>query len=389
MHNFVFHNPVKVIFGKGTISQLGKEIKVLGDSVLLVYGKGSIKKNGIYQQVVNALKASSISYLEHGGVNANPRLSHVHKGIEKARSAGVSVILGVGGGSVIDSAKAIAAGIPIAHDVWKFFTGKKGVKSVLPIVCVPTVAGAGSEMNSGMVLTHDDKGLKFGFGHRYLFPKVCISDPATTLSLSAEQTAYGAVDTITHCLEAYFTTTSVNVPFQFGFLENICRTSFETCSRLLQDPGSYEDRSTMLWTASMALSGIGTAGLGKISFPMHLLEHSVSALLDVPHGAGLAAVIPGFTIYQQTKLRHRLEQFGARVFDIEATDSRRLSARTIDSLQEFLISSGCPVSLKEIGVAQKDLPVLLEHCLNQARIWRMTDYDRDTISGLLDYCYNP
>jgi len=389
MDNFVFHNPVKVIFGKGTISQLGREIKALGNSVLLVSGKGSIKKNGIYQQVIDSLEGSSIAYLEHDGVNANPRLSHVKVGIEKARSAGSEVILGVGGGSVIDTAKAIAAGVPIGHDVWKFFTGKKGVKSVMPIVCVPTVAGAGSEMNSGMVLTNDDKGLKFGFGNRYLFPKVCISDPATTTSLSAAQTAYGAVDTITHCLEAYFTSTGANVPFQIGFLENICRTTVETCSRLLQDPESYEDRSTMLWTASMALSGIGTAGLGKISFPMHLLEHSVSALLDVPHGAGLAAVIPGFTIYQQNKLHHRLAQFGTNVFNIDSTDRQRLPALAIESLHEFLVSASCPVSLKEIGISRQDLPKLLEHCLQQARIWRMTDYDSDRIAGLLDYCYNP
>lgn len=389
MYNFVFQNPVKIIFGKGSISQLGSELSAWGNSALLVTGKSSIKENGVYEQVVNSLDSADISYLEHDGVTANPLLSHVRAGIEKARAGGCSVILGVGGGSVIDTAKAISAGTPIAHDVWKFFTGKKGVKSSLPVICIPTVAGSGSEMNSAMVLTHDDKQYKFGFAHRYLFPKVCLADPSTTMSLPPDQTAYGAIDAISHCLEPYFSSTLENAPFQYGFMENVCRTSIKTCLRLLQDPESFDDRSTMLWTASMALSGIGTAGLGKISFPMHLIEHAVSALLDVPHGAGLAAVIPGFVTYQQNDLAKRLAQLGRNVMGLSGEKDQQVALDTIESLRQFIASIGCPVSLKEIGVSPKDYPQLLEHCLKQAQIWRMRDYDKSKISKLLDYCYNP
>ncbi len=389
MNNFVFHNPVKVIFGSGSISQLGKEVSAWGDSALLVTGKCAIKRNGVYQQVADSLNRAGITFLEHDGVSANPLLSHVRAGIEKARTADCSVILGVGGGSVIDTAKAIGAGIPAAHDVWKYFTGKKSVQSTVPVICVPTVAGAGSEMNSGMVLTHDEKRYKFGFAHRYLFPKVCIADPAATLSLSAAQTAYGAIDTITHCLEAYFTSALDNGPFQYGFMETIFNTVIETSLRLVHHPDLLEDRSTMLWTGCLALSGIATAGLGKISFPMHLIEHALSARLDVPHGAGLAAVIPGFSLYQQNLLQPRLARLGRKVFGLAGHDEKQVASEAIGSLQQFIASLGCPNSLKDLGVSRKDFQQLTDHCLVQAQIWRMREYDRAKISSVLDYCYNP
>ncbi len=389
MHNFVFHNPVKVIFGSGSIAQFGAEVRAWGNSALLVTGKGAIKQNGVYRQVADSLNAAGISFLEHDDVSANPLLSHVNTGIEKARSGNCSVILGVGGGSVIDTAKAIAAGTPAAHDVWKFFTGKKSVQSTLPVLCIPTVAGAGSEMNSGMVLTHDEKRYKFGFAHRYLFPRVCIADPTATLSLSAEQTAYGTIDTITHCLEAYFTTTLENAPFQYGFMETICRTAIDTCSRLLCDLSSLDDRGTMLWTGSMALSGIATAGLGKISFPMHLIEHAVSALTDVPHGAGLAAVMPGFVRYHQRTLQPRLARLGRNVFDLVGRDDKQVASTAISSLEQFITSIGCPTSLKDLAVSRNDFPRLIDHCLKQAQIWRMKDYDKAVISALLDCCHLP
>ena len=328
-------------------------------------------------------------FLEHDGVTANPLVSHVNSGIEKARAARCSVILGVGGGSVIDTAKAIGAGIPVAHDVWKFFTGKKSVQSTVPVVCVPTVAGTGSEMNSGMVLTHDEKRYKFGFAHRFLFPKVCIADPAATLSLSAAQTAYGAIDTITHCLEAYFTSTLENGPFQYGFMETIFTTIIETSLRLRHRPECLEDRSTMLWSGCMALSGIGTAGLGKISFPMHLIEHALSARMDVPHGAGLAAVIPGFIICHQNILQPRLARLARKVFGLAGQDEKQLASRAINALQRFITSLGCPQSLEELGVSRRDFQQLTDHCLAQAQIWRMRDYDGVKISSVLDYCYNP
>lgn len=389
MKNFVYHNPVKVLFGKNTINQLGSEIDQLGGPALLVYGRKKIFDNGVYQQVISSLDNQNITYIEHSGVQPNPLLSHVHKGIEKARKYQCRVVIGIGGGSVIDSAKAIASGVETTHHIWKYFTGKKSVKQVLPIVCVPTLAGSGSEMNSGMVLTHDDKKQKFGFAHRALFPRVCIADPTTTFSCPPDQTAFGAVDTLVHCLEPYFSSEELQAPFQYRFLANVSRTSMETCLQLLTTPNSYDHRATMLWTSSMALSGLSTSGLGKINYPIHLLEHALSALYDIPHGAGLAAVLPGWLAYHRESLAGRFARFGEQVFEIKNGTVEDKSSQMIDRLLHFLYSIDCPLCIKELGINDKHLPEIAAHCCTQARIWRMKDYNLQNVSALLDSCYLP
>jgi len=181
MRNFVFHNPTKIIFGKDTVSEIGPETVAWGTKALLVYGQGSIKKSGLYDQVTGALRQAGVTVTDHGGVRSNPVLSHVREGIAKAREAGCDVIVAVGGGSVIDSAKAISAGIPVNHDVWKFFTGKKPIKKTVPLTTVLTLAAAGSEMNSGMVITNEETREKFGFGNKRLYPRTSISQSGTHL----------------------------------------------------------------------------------------------------------------------------------------------------------------------------------------------------------------
>lgn len=289
----------------------------------------------------------------------------------------------------MDTAKAIAAGVPAPHDIWKFFTGKKTVKQTLPVLCVPTLAGSGSDMNSGMVLTNDDKNLKFGFAHRMLYPRVSIADPSTTFSVPSEQTAFGAVDTITHCLEAYFSTTVfAETPFQNRFMENICRTTIETCTHILKTPEVYSHRATMLWLGSMALCGISTAGLGKIGFPLHLVEHGISALLDIPHGAGLSAVIPGWMRYHQSTFETKFAEFGKHVFDITGGNIQENATQTVDSLQEFLLSINCPTCLKDLDISPKHFPWIAQHCALQAKIWRMPEYNIEKITAILNICNN-
>src|SRR5210317_976724 len=180
MKNFVFHNPTKILFGKDTIPSIGDETAAFGKKTLMVYGQNSIKENGIYDQVTKSLQDAGVTIVEHGGVKSNPVLSHVHEGIKLAKEHNIEVIVAVGGGSVIDSAKAISAGALIEHDVWKFFTGKKSVKDALPLTCVLTLAASGSEMNSGMVVTNEETKQKFGFANKLLFPKTSILDPTST-----------------------------------------------------------------------------------------------------------------------------------------------------------------------------------------------------------------
>ncbi|MCI5146402.1 MAG: iron-containing alcohol dehydrogenase, partial [Candidatus Electrothrix sp. AR3] len=200
MQNFVFHNPTKIIFGRNTVPTIGPETMAWGKRALLVYGQSSIKKTGLYAQVTASLVQAGVSVVEHGGVQSNPLLDHVRAGIAKVKKEDLQVVVAVGGGSVIDTAKAIAAGSVVEHDVWKFFIGKKSIKSTLPVTTVLTLAAAGSEMNSGMVITNQDTKERFGFGHRLLYPKVSIMAPEITFPVPPDYTAYSAVDAIAHIL---------------------------------------------------------------------------------------------------------------------------------------------------------------------------------------------
>ena len=291
MQNFVFHNPTKIIFGRDTVPAIGSETRLAGRSALLVFGQKSIRKSGLHKRVVDSLNQAGVRVVEHGGVRSNPLLSHVREGIDKVRENGLEVITAVGGGSVIDTAKAIAAGSLVEHDVWKFFTGKKSIKAALPVTTVLTLAAAGSEMNSGMVITNDETREKFGFGHRLLHPLTSILDPELTFSVPPDYTAYGAVDAIAHVLEFYMTTRDPDTPVQDRLMEGLIKNSMDACERCLKDPRDYGGRANLMWTATLALNGLTAAGLGRVGFPMHMIEHSLSALYDVPHGAGLAVVL--------------------------------------------------------------------------------------------------
>ena len=388
MDNFVYHNPVKILFGADTIEKIGSEIAPFSQNILMVSGKHAIKANGIYNKVITSLGEHDIRYTELDDVQANPLLSRVHKGIEISRDCGCNAILAVGGGSVIDSAKAIAAGVPVNHDVWKFFTGKKSIQEALPVFSVPTVAGSGSEINHAMVLTHDEHVLKLGFAHRKLYPKACIADPSATFSVPQEQTGFGCVDILCHCLEPYFSTHATGVSLQTRFLENICKSIVESGTRLMKDPSSYDDRATMLWSGSLAMSSMASAGLGRLSFSLHLIEHGLSAIFNIAHGAGLAAVLPGWLKYNRERLRSRIARFGKQVFSVTGRDDKDIAEETIVEIEHFLRSIQCPLSLEEVGISIGDFTDLTQHCLRQAQIWRMQDHDEKTIMEILHACYS-
>ena len=386
MQDFVHHQPIKVIFGHHALAALVSELSPWNGPILLVYGCESIKKSGLHRRICTALTDGGIGFTEHGEVQANPLLSHVHRGIDIARNSSCTAVLAVGGGSVIDSAKAIAAGACVAHDIWKVFTGKKSVQRSLPLICIPTVAGSGSDMNSGMVLTHDEKQRKFGFAHRLLLPQVSLVDPSLTFSVPPDQTAWGAVDILVHCLEIYLTGAIDEAPLQRQFLEAICRTTMEACRRLQSDPCSYDDRATMLWAASLALSGFTTAGVGRIAMVLHLLEHALSVRPSIAHGAGLAALLPGWLRFRGPAVRRRLAAFGRHVWAIRETDDEKAATLTIEAFETFLNAVGCPNSLAPFGITEDRLPELVGHCREQARIWRLHDLTDEVIDGAYRYC---
>ncbi|MGD9950754.1 MAG: iron-containing alcohol dehydrogenase [Desulfobulbus sp.] len=386
MHNFVFHNPTKILFGRGTLASLGPETVVLGKKALLVYGRNSLKRNGLFDQVTQSLQEAGVELIEHGGVQSNPLLSHAREGILKSRTQKVEVIVAVGGGSVLDTAKAIGAGAVVEHDVWKFFIGKKGIKSTLPVLTIPTLAASGSEMNSGMVLTNDQTLEKFGFGHRLLFPKVSILDPETTFTVPPSYTAYGAVDALGHVLEFYLTTDEPETNVQDRLMEGLIENAMTACNRCLTDPREYNARADLMWTAALALNGLTAAGLGRVGFPMHLIEHSLSALFDIPHGAGLAVVMLGWLRAHSLSHARRIAQLGRRVFGINAEAEQDTADQTIRALHQWLLSVHVPTTLKELNILPEDIPRISENSRGLARIWRLKEYRPERVASILKLC---
>ncbi len=387
MQNFVFHNPTKILFGRDTIPAIGPETANWGNRGLLVFGSGSIKNNSVYQQASDSLQKAGVTIVEHGGVQSNPLLSHVRQGIAKVKEHSLDVIIAVGGGSVLDSAKAICAGSLVEHDVWKFFSGKKSIKKALPLTTILTLAASGSEMNSGMVITNDDTREKFGFGHKLLHPKTSILDPETTFTVPPDYTAYGAVDAISHVLEFYMTREDEDTPVQDRLMEGLILNAMESCEKCLIDLHDYQGRADLMWTATLALNGLTAAGLGRVGFPMHMIEHSLSALYNVPHGAGLAAVIPGWLKWRAQTHPQKIAQLGRRVFNLGRNGSTKYQAAlTIEALTDWFISINSPTSLTKLKIPAGDIPIIAENALGLAKFWRLKEYSKQTIEEILTLC---
>lgn len=385
MENFVLENPTKIIFGKGTVGTIGREAKQLGTKILFLYGQKSIKNNGVYDEVLASLNGSGISHIvEHGGVKSNPLLSHVRQGIKLVQKDNLDCIVAVGGGSVIDSAKAISAGALVEHDVWQFFKGKKSIKKSLPIATVLTLPASASEMNSGMVITNDDTGYKLGIGNKLLFPKVSILDPTVTYTIPPNYTAYGAVDAIAHILEFYCTCKSPDTPVQERFMEGLIINIIENCNRTLQKGNDYSARANLMWCATLALNGWTAAGLGKVGFPMHMIEHSLSAIYDCPHGAGLSVVIPAWLTWRRKTHPEKIAQLGERVFGLKSAPVKDQAHQCVNQFRDWFTQIKSPVTLTELGVPSSDIKKIAEHSMVQAKLWRLQKYDTQITEDILN-----
>jgi alcohol dehydrogenase YqhD (iron-dependent ADH family) len=366
MQNFSFHNPTRIIFGKGTLPKLGAEAAKAGKKALLVYGGGSIKKNGVYDAVLLSLKKSGVAVIEHPGVKPNPVLSHTREGVRKVLQNDCDLIVAAGGGSVIDEAKAIAAGAKHSGDVWDFFCGKAAIKEAMPLFTVLTLPATGSEMNAGCVVTNEKAAEKFSAHGAALFPRVSILDPETTMSLPRAQVANGAVDALAHLIESYFTTSDRDVQVTDEVVHALARSVVEATGRILKDPADYNARASMMWSATLALNGLASCGYGGTSFPNHVIEHSLSALYDIAHGAGLAIVMPAwFKRHLETAGPERLAKFGAAVFGAANAEG------AITAFEEFFRKAGAPVRLSEAGIPAADIPRIADNAMGLITLWGM------------------
>lgn len=346
-NNFVYQNPVKILFGKGQIAQLSKQIPA-DAKILLTYGGGSIFQNGVYEQVKKALEGRNI--VEFGGIEANPTYETLMQAVELGRKEEITFLLAVGGGSVLDGTKFIAAAIPFeGDDAWQIVTGQAKYKTAIPLGSVLTLPATGSEMNYYAVISKKSTHEKKGMGGPLVYPKFSILDPETTYSLPTRQIANGIADAFTHTMEQYMTY-PVDAQIQDRFAESVIQTLIEIAPKTLENPTDYEARANFMWAATVALNGWIGLGVPQ-DWATHQIGHEITAFHGVDHARTLAVVLPHLLKYKQADKRAKLIQYAKRVWNLSGTDDE-LVAGAIQKTGEFYESLGLPIKASEYGVNQ-------------------------------------
>lgn len=363
MQNFRFMSPTVFIFGKDTELSVGAEVRKYGNKVLFHYGGGHIRKNGLYDRIINSMEQSGIEYIELGGVKANPDVELVRQGIEICRKEKVDFILAAGGGSVIDSAKAIAMGVFYEKDVWDYFMGDTEIRKALQVGVILTIPATGSEASNTSVLTNSAEGhLKRAVSSDLLKPVFAVMNPELTYSLPAYQTAAGGVDIMSHVLERYFT-----LEPDCGFTDRLCeatlRTVIQSLPKVLKNPEDYAARAEIMWAGTIAHNGI--LGVGRSEdWGSHMLGHEISALYDLTHGATLSIVIPQWMKYVYKTDITRFVKYAVNVWNVEEDfyDQEQTALEGIRRTKEFFSSVGMPVSLKEAEISGERIEEMAEKC---------------------------
>ena len=365
MNNFDWYAPTHIVFGRGTESEVSSLLKSSKcNRVLLHYGSGSVIRTGLLGKIKSSLDKAEIDYVELGGVVANPRLSLVYEGIELVKSKGVDFILAVGGGSVIDSAKAIAYGAVSDFDVWDLYDRKRTPESALPVGVILTIAAAGSEMSNSSVITNENGGIKRGYSNNIVRPKFAILNPELTMTLPDFQTACGCTDIMMHTMERYFTSAG-NMELTDGIAEALLRTVIKNALILVEDPKNYEARAEVMWAGSLSHNGLTGCGNGGDDFATHRIEHEISGMFDVAHGAGLAAIWGSWARYVLDDCLPRFKQFATNVWNVEDSgDCREVALEGIARTEDFFKSIGMPISLNDFGFELTDevIDELAEKC---------------------------
>lgn len=377
MEDFVFHNPTKIVFGEEAELKIVAEIVAAGyKKVMIVYGMGHIKESGLFDKVVRRIIKNELSFTEFGGVKPNPVLSHVKDGVEWARKNNADCLLAIGGGSVIDEAKAIAAGVFYDGDAWDFFEKRAEPTSALALFCILTIGATGSEMNNGCVITNDEWQKKYAFASPLLFPKVSALNPALNISVSKKQSAMAAVDAMSHIMEVYFTKKNespLGDRLSFALLKSIVKDT----ESIIKDPNDYEARASFMWSASLALNGLLPCGAKEYSFPNHLLEHSLSALYNLPHGEGLAIIMPSWLSWLRQKEPKRVDKFCKKLFSKSGVEG-------VAAFEAWLKGIGVATRLEDVGIDADEIPVIVSNILIAAeRSKAYKEYDKKTLEEIL------
>jgi alcohol dehydrogenase YqhD (iron-dependent ADH family) len=378
MENFTAYNPTKLHFGKGVIETLGESTLEFGKKVLLIYGKGSIQKNGIYNKVVSQLKAINAEIFEYSGIKSNPIVDDVHQAAQLGKLNHVDVIIAVGGGSVIDSAKITALAVANNTDPWAIMKYKVKPKKTIPLIAVLTLAATGTEMNGAAVLQNHQTNEKIGYVSSLNYPKHSFLDPEFTYTVPKNYTAYGIVDLIAHTLEAYFGEGDASLSDRF--VESIVKEAMEYGPLLLKDLNNYEHRANIMWAATTALNGLTSYGRKNGDWGVHDIGHNISYLYDTPHGATLSIAYPAWLKLHKNRIPERIKKLGNQLFGTDSIDL------TIEKLELFFKSIDSPIRLADIGIGKEKKEEITKQMINtkiNGMAHELSDNDRIKLVELM------
>lgn len=378
MQNFTFYNPTRIEFGKDKEANIGSYVKEFSiGSVLVLYGSERIKKDGLFGRVTASLEGQGIRYEALGGVISNPVISLVRDAVKIIKEHNLQGIVAVGGGSVADSAKAIAAGAKYDGDVWDFFIGKAVVTDAIPVFTIMTLAATGSEMNPYGVVTNAETQQKYSLGGPSLYPKVSVINPELMATVTPDYLAYSAVDIFAHCLDLYFTAKAFP-EFTAALIENILATVIRTTDVLMKNPDDYDARGEFAWASTMALNGNTFVGVAGNSFDTHMIEHAMGGLYNVPHGAGLAVVLPAWMTSIKDQMPDRFKRFAEKMFGMPDADAG------IIKLTEWFSAIGAPVTFAQVGLSADNVEPIAENAFGIAKLWGMDQlYPQQRIAEIL------
>lgn len=387
MNGFIYNVPTKVYFGDH-LDKLAPELKKFGKRVLLAYGGGSVKESGLYNRITAELKKGGLEVHEISGIAPNPRIESVRRGANMCKKYDIDVILAVGGGSVLDASKYMAAGAKVDFDPWLFFSEWRPIKKALPVVTVLTLAATGSEMNGGGVISNLKTNEKLGRAEEILRPKISFLDPALTFTVSKFQTAAGAADILSHIMETYFTR-EPDMAMLDGVMETLMKTVIKYAPIVMKEPDNYEARANLMWASSWAINGFITGGKPH-SWSVHPMEHELSAFYDITHGLGLAILTPRWLKYcmNDKTTVSRIAQFGTNVFDISSQLAPTLVAkRAIDQLSDFLFKTlGLDNSLTKIDIDNEHFAKMAQKAVKGGTIQGFIPLEAADVEKIYEMC---
>lgn len=387
MFPFEYHLPTKIIFGEGKIRQLGEVASAFGKKAMLVtYDEQFVKSAGFYEKAIAALKAKDINVVSFFGVKSNPTMEHIRMGIALAKADKPDVLIALGGGSVIDTVKAMALGVLSDADVWDIAVGAAKATDALPIVAVVTIPATSSEMNCVSVISNDALKRKEGFGNPLMFPKVSILDPELTYSLPIRQTAISAADIVSHLMEGYINHNDPWAPMQDRFAQGMIKNVMDCMARLLQNPNDAPARATMMWVGTFAWNGFYVCGLGSFDMPIHMVGHSFSAFYDLPHGSAMSVSIPGVMKFHLKERIEKYSVFAQEIFGIKGEISEQTAQAGIDALIGWFKQIGVPTTFAEAQMPANELEAMADDILVTAQHWGIKTYTKEMVLRLLQLC---